>query len=112
MATLTLQAINRTGITPAFAACASGGDQFANAGNVFLYIKNGSGAPITVTIGTPQTVDGLAVADREVVVPATDEVTVGPFPRATYNDSSGYVQLTYSGVTTLTAAALSLTPVT
>lgn len=112
MATLTLQPIGRSGITPAYVACTAGGDQFANAGNVFVHIKNASVADITVTIGTPQTVDGLAVADRAVVVPDADEVIIGPFPRATYNDSSGYVQLTYSGVTTLTIAAISLTPVT
>lgn len=112
MATLTVNPISRSGLTQALVAAAAGGDQFPNAGNVFLHVKNGAASPITVTIGTPKTVDGLAVADRAVVVTNGTEVLIGPFPRDTYNDATGNVQVTYSSETTVTVGAFSLTPVT
>lgn len=108
MATLSSQSINRTGLEPSFASCASGGDEFVNNGNEFIYVKNGDGSPHTVTIATPATVDGLAVADREVAVPAGEERIIGPFPKATYDDTAGKVQLTYDAVTSLTIAVLKL----
>lgn len=102
MATLTVQTISREGITPSYAACAGGGDDFPNTGQEFIHVKNGSGAPITVTIVTPATVDALAVADRTKAVAAGEEAMIGPFPTGTYNDGTGKVGLTYSGVTSLT----------
>lgn len=109
MATLTIQEINRTGITPSYAAAAGGGDQFANNGRVFTQHKNTSGGNITVTFVTQAAIDGLAVTDLTVVVPLTtgDKMT-GPFPTDIYNDSSGNVQMTYSGVTNLTVGAFRL----
>lgn len=108
MATLTVQAISRAGLEPTLQAAASGGDQFANTGREFVRIDNGGGSAVTVTVTTPQTVDGLAVADRTVSVPAGETRLVGPFPTANYNDASGRVQLAYSGVTSVTVAALHL----
>jgi hypothetical protein len=109
MATLTVQDINRTGITPTYAAAAGGGDQFANNGRTFTQIKNTSGGNITVTFVTQTTIDGLSVTDLTVVVPLTsgDKMT-GPFPPDIYNDANGFLQMTYSGVTNLTVGAFRL----
>jgi len=106
MATLTVQTISRSGLEPSYSSCAGGGDEFANSGDEFIHIKNGHSSTQTVTIETPATVDGLAVADREVAIPATSERLIGPFPSNTYNDSGGLVQLTYDSVTSLTIAIL------
>jgi len=59
-----------------------------NDGRVFLVARN-SAATTTrnVTIQTPGTVDGLAVADRVVAVPISSSKYIGPFPTATYNQS-------------------------
>jgi hypothetical protein len=47
---------------------------------VFLHVKNGDGSPHTATITTPNTVDGLAVSDLAVTIPAGEERIIGPFP--------------------------------
>jgi hypothetical protein len=108
MATLTAQTTDRTGAEVSLAACAAGGDEFVNTGNEFIYIENGAVAAQTVTIATPATVDGLAVADRTVEVPAGENWIFGPFPVNTYNDGNAKVQLTYSAVATLNIAVLKL----
>ena len=112
MATLTVAtAIRGLGVDMAGAACAGGGDAFANTGQEVVSIKNGSGASITVTFVTQATVDALAVGDLAVVVLAGATMAVGPFQPGIYNDASGLLQMTYSGVTTLTAKVLKVTPV-
>ena len=109
MAVLAVQEIVRAGLAPAYTACAAGGDSFANPGNAFIHIKNANGSAATLTIVTPKTVDGLAVADRTVSIPATSgDVMIGPLPAATYNDASGNVSLTYSAVTDLTIGIVKL----
>lgn len=77
-----------------------------NDGRTFLHFKKTGAGACTVTIATPRTVDGLAVADVEVEVPAEEgDVFIGPFPRTTFN-SSGSLSFTVSEVTGLTVAAL------
>lgn len=107
MALLTTQQMTSAGAAITLAAATGGGDtaDISN-GRTFLFVKNGSGAPITVTLATPGTVDGdLAVGDRAVSVPATTgERMIGPLNPAVYGS---IVAITYSGVTTLTVAAVS-----
>ena len=108
MATLTAQTIVRAGLEATYAACAGGGDEFVNTGAEFIHIKNGHSGTQTVTIATPNTVDGLAIADRAVAVTNAEERMIGPFPPGIYNDGNGKVQLTYDAVTALTIAILKL----
>jgi len=83
-------------------AAAAGGDQFPNDGNTLLYVNNGSGAPITVTI-VAQYVDGnVPLTDVATAVAAGGARIFGPFPTRYFNNALGLVSLTYSGVTTLT----------
>lgn len=102
MATLSVQQIVRTGLSPSLVAADSEGDEFANTGREFVHVKNGDASPHTVTIVTPVTVDDLAVADRDVVVPAGEERMIGPLPTATYNTAGGVVQMTYDAVASVT----------
>ena len=102
MATLTVASVART-LTPiAAVAAAAGGDAFANSGQEFLYIANGSGASITVTAAIQKAIDGVTPAGKSIIVPATSAAVFGPFNPADYNDNTGKVTITYSGVTTLT----------
>lgn len=103
---LTLQDVERSGLEPSYASANADGNSFANNSRVVLHAKNGSGSPITVTVKTPGTVDGLAVADRTVAIPAGEERIMGVFPPADYNQSDGSVHVDYSDVTSLTVAAL------
>lgn len=110
MALLTVVDLVRAGVDMSSAvAAAGGGDAFLNTGKEFLAAKNASGAPITITFVTQVTVDGQAVADLAVAVPAGHTMLIGPFPPGYYNDGSGQVQVTYSGVTTLTVMPVRLT---
>ena len=102
MAVLTVQQVVRAGLEPVFVAAAGGGDEFVNTGTEYLEVVNGSGADVTVTIVTPNTVDGLAVTDRAVVVTAGERRKIGPFPTSIYNNSNAKVNVTYSSATSVT----------
>jgi len=71
--------------------------------DVYLRVANGGGSPVTLTMVTPGVVDGnLAVADREVVVPA-GEARLVKVTRAPYaNPQTGRVDLTWSDTTSVT----------
>lgn len=98
MATLTVQTVNRSGITPSLTAASSGGDEFANDGGVWLEIWNDHATDSrTVTIAVQRTVDGQAVTSRTVTVTAAnDRGSAGPWPVGDYNDANSKVQITYS----------------
>lgn len=109
MATVTLavEQAQRSGLEPTFNAVdATDTYKFQNAGATFLYVKNENVADATVSIVTPTTVDGLAVADRTVVVTAAEERIIGPFPTAYYNDSSGLISFTQNKATDVTIAVV------
>lgn len=73
-----------------------GGDKFPASGATSCYWSNSSGAPITVTLATPGTVRGLAIADLTVSVPAGGYAVQGPFPPDLFGDVDGLVSMTYS----------------
>lgn len=108
MATLSVQSIVATGLSPAFASAAAGGDEFVNDERTYLHVKNGDASPHTVTItkqrATVQGPDGfgdIALSDIAVAVPAGEERLIKA-PPAIYNDSNGKAQVTYSAVTSVT----------
>ncbi len=85
---LTLQQISRTGLDVTYAAGdQANGHSFDNTGqNVFLHVKNTNAATRDVTITTPNSVDGLAIGNLVVTVPATPgDTMIGPFPAALYD---------------------------
>lgn len=108
MATLTVQNISLAGITPSYTAAAAGGDEFANTGDTYFQIKNG-GSEITLTIETPAKIEGIDIAEITVTIPATTgDKVIGPFDTAIFNQTTGRVAVTYSGVTTVTVGAFKL----
>jgi hypothetical protein len=81
------------------------GAKFSNDGSVELLIRNTGAGAHTVTIQTPQTVEGLAVAELSIgPLAAAACVLVGRFPPATFNQQSGtdlgyvYVDVVGGGV--------------
>ena len=103
---LTLQSIVRGGLEPAYTAANADGHSVTNDGKrTFVHVNNGSGSEVTITIDTPGTVDGLAISDREVAVPAGEERMIGPFPTDWYNQSDGTVHVDYSDTTSVTIGA-------
>lgn len=116
MATLTVQSIDlTTGLAPTYAAAAAGGDEYANDGKTYLHVKNGGGSSITVTV-TPT---ASATDDPQFgrIIPAARAFTVANgaerilpfFAQGGYNNANGRVAVTYSGVTSVTVAAIQAT---
>ena len=109
--TLTPQQISRTGVdlTDTGSLSTSNNYFFRNTGREFLHFKKTGAGACVVTIVTPKTVAGLAVADPTVSVPATTgDLMVGPFPPDTFNNPSGDVEFTLSEITGLTGACAAL----
>lgn len=115
MALLTRNRILEAGLTPVFVAAAAGGDQVDNAdGKTFLHVKNGGGAGITVTI-TAQSVTAEdpklgTVTKANIVksIAAAGEAIIGPFKKQAFNNGSNQIAITYSGVTSVTVAAMTI----
>ena len=103
-----VQKIDRDGLDEALTAGdATNHHEFLNSGKEFLDVLNGDASPINVILITPGEVDGQAIDDRTVVVPATSRTKIGPFPPAQYNNSSGMVQFSISAETSVTLGVFS-----
>jgi hypothetical protein len=102
---LAVQDVVRTGLTPVYSAANVAGHSIENNGRVVLHVKT-AGTPCTVTIQTPGTVDGMAVADRTVALGATAERFIGPFPPDYDQPTGDGVYVDFSAVTAVTVAAL------
>lgn len=87
-------------------AAAGGGDTMVGGQGVFLYVNNGGGSPINVTLATPETVDGDLQVDNRVVAVTNGTVQIIPVPARYNNPTTGLTAITYSGVTTVTVAAV------
>lgn len=112
MALLATQAIVIAGTTATYAAASAGGDTVAPGRSTYLHVKNGGGAPITVTIGAypNATTYGAAVPDLVVTVANGAEKKIGPlWPEATFaNPTTGVVDVSYSAVTSVTVGAFAI----
>jgi len=105
------QQITRAGLAPVLTEPTVDGDVI-DAGAVFLYVDNASAGAVTVTAVTPVTVDGLALADSPVSVPAGESRLIGPFPPRTFGQpagsaDAGRVYVDYSAQTSVTRAVVS-----
>jgi len=113
MATLSTQVVNRAGLAPTYAAAAGGGDAMSCGSGMFLHIKNTGGSPITVTLNVPaaRTYEpNVAITNPAIAVPATTgDKMIGPVDAVTFQDpTTGLCSITYSGVTSVTVAAVNL----
>ncbi len=111
MALIAKQTIGLTGAIPTYAAV-NAADTFNPGSNVFLHVKNTSGAtPSTVTITTPGSISGLAVAEITTVVGTASEKMIGPLPGSLVARSSdGLGDVAFSSTSLVTVAALELDP--
>ena len=106
MATLDTQQVQATGTAITYVAATAGGDKIRPSGPA-IHVKNASAAAVTVTIVTPNTVQGQAIGDIAISVPAGAERMAGPFPARDFaNTADGLVDITYSAVASVTVAAI------
>jgi len=116
MAALATTDITLAGVAPTLASAAAGGDDFFNGDDqrTYFMITNGGGAAITVTfdaVPTAVNVPGfgsVAVSDTAVSIANGATRVIGPFPPQRFNNASGRVAVTYSGVTTVTVGVFRL----
>ena len=108
MATLTTQTVTRAGVQMTYAAATGGGDKFTPDATTFLHVKNGSAGALTVTVTpTKVPIPNLTTTFAAVSVNATTgDNMMGPFPSEFFAGSDGLASITYSGVTSLTIAAV------
>lgn len=106
MGTITPQTISLSGLAPSYAAVAAGGDEVTNDGQTYIEVVNSHASnAYTVTATTPASVDGVAVSDPTLSVPAQARRKWGPFNPSLFNNANGRVALAYTG----TAPATDLT---
>lgn len=109
MATLTAVQAAIAGSDPGLQAAAGGGDKIAPGEHTALLVRNGSGGSLTVTIAVPgNTRWGQAQPDVAVAVPAGATRVIGPLPVELADPLDGLVAITYSGVTSLEVAAITV----
>jgi hypothetical protein len=98
------------GVEISMAAANADGHMFTNSGETLFLVKNDDASSKTITVPTPRTIDGLAVADPTYVIPAGEEWCLGPFPPSTFNQPSGAdqgkVYINYSATTDVTVAVI------
>ncbi|MDX2667394.1 hypothetical protein [Streptomyces stelliscabiei] len=107
MAVLTAQAMPLGGLQPTYANAAGGGDQAPVGEKLVLHVRNDDASSKTVTVVTPGTVGGLAIADAAQAIPAGGDAFI-PL-KSTYRDpATGRAAITYSAATSVTVAVLQL----
>lgn len=108
MALLVVQSIGQALNPVVFGAAAGGGDTVARRDNSFLVVKNGGGSPVTVTLDTPGTTHGLAIADEGVTVAAGATAYISTDDSVFVHPSDGLIHIAYSGVTSVTVAQVAV----
>lgn len=107
MAALSANVVPLTGLQldGALSAASGGGDDAPTGAGVLLVVKNGDSGSHVVTLVTPGTVNGLAIADRAVTVAAgkTELIPLGGDYR---NPSTGRASITYDGVTSVSVGVV------
>lgn len=106
MATLAVQQVPVGGMSPSYADATSGGDKAPTGRGRYLEVVNGSGSSINVTMTTPGTAHGVAIADPVLAV-ADGATGVIPLD-SVYRGSDGLASIAYSSATSVTVAVLQL----
>jgi hypothetical protein len=109
MAQIAYQQVSILGIAANLAAATGGGDTIAPSDRGALVVKNGDASSKTVTIVTPGNDKyGQARPDIAVVVAAGATELIGPLPQDLADPTTGLVGISYSAVTSVTVAAVSI----
>lgn len=110
MALLPNQTITAAGLTPTTVAASAGGDTIAPASSAddrtMLYVNNGSGASITVTVADPGKTAAGNSGTAPAITVAAGAVMFIPISTGQISPSTGLASITYSAVTTVTVAAV------
>ena len=108
MSLIPTQTMTQAGLNAAFQACSAGGDQYTPSDQTFLIVKNSDVSAHTVTLVTTATAFGQPISNISVIVPAGGMMLMGPYePGEVIQPGTNLADLTYSGVTGMSIAAVS-----
>jgi len=108
MAQLSIQQLTSAGLAPTLVAAAGGGDSAAiTDDNAFLYVLNGGGGSINVTLtDAGRTKAGNQGTFSAVAVPNGTTPRLIPLPLGAVDPSTGLVSWSYSGVSSVTVGVV------
>ncbi|GIH70343.1 hypothetical protein [Sphaerimonospora thailandensis] len=108
MATRTPQAITVGGITPTYhAATAATGDKVKAGDRTFIHVRNGAGAPVTVTFsGVGKTSYQEDLPDKAYTVAASGELLIPVLPSLGDSEDGSLATFVCSAAADVTFAAL------
>ena len=88
-----------------YQAAQVGGDKFlAQSGR--LHVRNGDSGSIMVTVNSQRNCDQGFDHDLTYTIPGTSDKIIGPFDTNRFADGTGYINITYSAVTSVTVAVI------
>lgn len=109
MALLTAQHVNITGSAVTYSAAGATGDTLPPHRRGVFHVRNGSAAAVMLTVVVPGTTAyGQPQPDIALSVPAGAEAAVGPIEQGLADPANGTVQVTYSAVTSVTVAYVTI----
>lgn len=103
MATRLPEEVSIAGLAATYHAAAAG-DKVPP--GCLLVVKNTNGATRDLTLATPGTAHGLAIADATITIPATTGERYVPVPHTGFTGADGLVPLTWSATTGVTFAVI------
>ncbi len=108
---LSVQAVMPAGMWPALTAAITAGHMFPNTERgIFIFVRNAHTAPVTVTIPSTFSRDGLPLAARVVTVPNAMDRLIGPVLGENHNQIAGAdigkTYIDYSLITAISVAVL------
>jgi hypothetical protein len=110
MATLSVFTSLVAGVAVTQTAATAAGDKFTNTGNEVILVTNGGVGSTVVTLDAKATPIGLTLTDPTVTVANGAVKVIGPFNTDIFNDTSGFMNLTYSVDTSVTVAVMKVSP--
>lgn len=112
MAVLSVTSVSPVGAEATYVAAAGGGDTVRTGERTFIHVANDGGGSVTVTVNDTKTKEPAGAAefnpDLEVVVAPGTSKFVGPLPASRFANTSGFAEISYSGVSDVTIAALNV----
>lgn len=105
MATRATETIAATGTVATYYAASAGGDKVTPDEGTLLHVKNANASSTIVTLTTPGTVSGLAIADRAVTVTNGTEQFI-PLSTLYRNPTDGLADIAWSVSASVTFAVV------
>lgn len=105
---LSVQQTSVAGLNLSMSVANADGHSIPGSADVVVVVENASDSAVTVTIPTPATIGGLAIADGGGSVPAGEARHFGPFRAGLFNQADATVSINLSAAASVSVAAFRL----